>query len=213
MRLGSLIITGVFLQQTTNVYLPVAPPNPITVTVTSNGTALATLSTSLTTVGTPTITFTNVTSAGYLGTIYVQGQAHGSTTITASAPGYTNAVATVMVNDSGFTFGGSYNGGLNTNSTSGPTQIPVYPSILNPGTLTFYNNAYFNPGLGGTTVTITSSNPAVGTIGSVVFNGGEQYIYTSFKPLTDGTTNINITQPSGFSTPSQYTGFTATVTN
>jgi hypothetical protein len=209
------VITGVNLQQTTNVYLPVAPPNPVTVTVTSNGPAIATLSESATTVGTTAVTFTNVTNAGYVGAIYVQGQAQGSTTITASAAGYTNAVTTVTVNPSGFTFAGSYSSGLSTSSTSSPVSLPIYPSILNPGTLTYYGQAYFNPGLGGTDVVVTSSNTAVGTITTspVVFNGGESYIYTSFKPLTDGTTNVNIVQPAGFSTPSQYTGFTATVTN
>ena len=208
------VVTGVNIEGSTNVYLPVAPPNPVTVTVTSNGPAIATLSAGATTVGTTTITFTNVTSAGYIGTIYVQGQAIGSTTLTASAPGFTNAIANVTVDPSGFSFVGNYNGGLTTNSTSGPTQIPVYPTILNPGTLTYYSTGQFNPGLGGTSVAITSSNTGVGTIMSpLVFTGGEQYIYTNFKPVADGTTNINIVQPSGYSQPSQYTGFTATVQN
>jgi hypothetical protein len=211
----STVTTGVDIQSVQNVYLPVAPPNPVTVTVTSNGPAIATLSTSATTVGTTTVTFTNVTSAGYLGNIYVQGQATGSTTITASAPGYTNAVSTVTVDPSGFTFGGNYSGGLTLNSAASPFSIPVYPSILNPGTLTYNTYGYFSPGLGGTSVPITSSNTGTATIGTspLVFNGGEQSIYTTVKPVADGTSNITITQPSGFSTPSNYVTIPLTIQN
>jgi len=207
--------TGANLELQNNGFLPVAPPNPVTVTITSNGTSIATLSKSATTVGTTSITFTNVTASGYLPPIFVQGQNIGSTTLTISAPGYTNGTATVTVNPSGFTFAGGYNGGLPTTVGASPTQIAVYPSILNLGTLTYAGTAQLNPGLGGTNVVVTSSNTAVGTITTspVVFVGGEPstYLFTSFKPLAPGTTNINITQPQGFSASSQYTGFTATV--
>ena len=69
--------TGLNLENTTNVYLPVAPPNPVTVTVTSSGPDIATISTDGTVVGGSTLTFTNVTSAGYLPAIYVQGRHWG----------------------------------------------------------------------------------------------------------------------------------------
>jgi hypothetical protein len=211
---NSTVLTGVNIQTTQSVYLPVAPPNPVTVTVVSNGPAIATLSPNATTVGTTSITFTNVTSAGYVGNIYVQGQALGSTTITASAPGFSNAVSNVTVNPSGFVFDTGYGQGFTTNSTSSPTQIGVYPALLNPGTLTYNTTGYFNPGLGGTSVVITSSNTGVGTVTSpLVFNGGESYIYTKFTPVADGTTNVTITQPSGYSTPSQYITIPVTVQN
>ncbi len=205
------VLTGANLQVSTYVYVPVAPPNPVTVTVTSNGPAIATLSSSATVVGSTTVAFPNVTTAGYL-SLYVQGQGVGTTTLTVSAPGYTNAVTNVTVDPSGFTFAGSYNSGLSTSSTSGPTTVAIYPTVLNPGSLTEYTTAMLNPGLSGTSVGVTSSNTATGTVTSpIIFNGGETYLNTSFQPLAAGTTNINLVQPTGFTTASQYTGFTATV--
>jgi hypothetical protein len=204
--------TGANLQMYNYVSLPVAPPNPVTVTVTSNDPALVTLSKSTTAVGTASLTFTNVSSAASLA-FYVQGQSVGSTTITVSAPGYTNATATINVYPSGFTFGGQYSNGLSTTATSSPTTLTVYPTILNPGVFTSNTTAQFNPGLGGTSVQVTSSNTGVGTITTspLVFNGGENYIQTTFKPYATGTTTLNIVQPSGYSTPSQYVSIPATV--
>jgi hypothetical protein len=207
------VVTGANLEITTAPSLPVAPPNPITVTVTSNGPAIATISKSGTVVGGTSLTFTNVTSAGQLPAIYVQGQSIGSTTLTVSAPGYTNGTATVAVNPSGFTFGGSYAGGLSTTTAASPTVLLVYPSILTPGSLTYITSALVNPGIGNISVGVTSSNTGVGTITTspVIFSGGSSTLQTSFKSVAPGTTGINIVQPGGFNTPSQYAGFTATV--
>ncbi len=210
----SNVITGANLQSSISVTLPVAPPNPVTVTVTSNGPAIATISKSGTVVGGTTLTFTNVTSSGNLPTIYVQGQTTGTTTITASAAGYTNGVGNVTVYPSGFTFAGSYSGGLNTTATATPTTLTIYPTILNPGTLTYYTtNVTVNPGLGGTSVPLTSSNTSVGTITTspLIFNGNESYMQTTFKPAAAGTSTITIGVPAGFSTPSQYQQINATV--
>jgi hypothetical protein len=212
---GTTQTTGSHLEVQNNGYLPVAPPNPVTVTITSNGPSIATLSTNATTVGTTTLTFTNVTASGYLPPFFVQGQSVGSTTLTISAPGYTNGTATITVNPSGFTFAGAYNSGLPATAGAAPTQLSVYPSILTPGTLAYAGVAQLNPGLGGTNVVVTSSNTAVGTITTspVVFNGGEPntYLPTGFKPVAAGTTNINITQPQGFTGSSLYTSIPATV--
>ena len=107
--------TGANLETTLGIGLPVAPPNPITVTVTSNGPAIATLSNSGTVVGGTTLTFTNVTSTN-VGTIYVQGQTVGTTTITVSAPGYTNGIGNITVNPAGFAFNGDHSFMTYTNS-------------------------------------------------------------------------------------------------
>jgi hypothetical protein len=207
------VVTGANMQVTTAASLPVAPPNPVTVTVTSNGPAIATISTSGTVVGGTTLTFTNVTGAGQLPAIYVQGQNVGSTTLTVSAPGYTNGTAKVDVNPSGFTFAGLYNGGLSTTTSASPIALTVYPSILNPGTLTYITGALLNPGLGPVSVGITSSNTGVATITTspLTFSGGSSSLPTSFKPVAPGTTTVNIVQPQNFSTPSQYGSFNATV--
>ena len=122
----SNVITGANMENTTSIFVPVAPPNPVTVTVTSDGPAIATVSKSGTVVGGTTLTFTNVTSGGQLPSFYVQGQSIGSTTLTVSAPGFTNGTATITVYPSGFSFDGNYNGGLNTTATAAPTGLQIY---------------------------------------------------------------------------------------
>jgi hypothetical protein len=84
---------------------------------------------------------------------------------------------------------------------------------LNPGTLTYYTTSTLNPGLGGVSVAVTSSNTATGTISTspLVFMDDSTQLNTSFVPVATGTTNITITQPAGFSTPSQYVVIPATV--
>ena len=97
------VTTGVGMETTLNLYLPIAPLAPVTVTVTSTAPATATISKSGTVTGVTTLTFTNVTSS-YVGTISVQGQRAGSTTITESAPGFTTGSGTIAVDPSGFSF-------------------------------------------------------------------------------------------------------------
>lgn len=202
--------TGAKLQNTNNVYLPVAPPNPITVTVTANGATIATVSKDGTVVGGTSITFTNVTTSGYLPAFYIQGQATGSTTITASAPGYTNAISDITVNPSGFAFSGDQS--FTTSVTSGQRSLTVYSFSLVPGTLTLQGNYALNPGLS-ENVAVTSSNTAVGTItGSpLVFAPTDYQHAVNFQPVATGTSTITVVPPAGFSTPSQGQQITATV--
>jgi hypothetical protein len=203
--------TGVNLEGTLGIGLPVAPPNPVTVTVTSNGPAIATISNSGTVIGGNTLTFTNVTSTS-VGTIYVQGQSVGSTTITVSAPGYVNGSGIVTVDLGGFAF--YYDQDFTTTTASSPTNLTLYPVSLTPGTLTVVQYGFqLNPGLGAISVPVMSSAPGVGTITAspVVFNPGDASDSTSFKPVAVGTSTITAGTPTGFSTPSQYGQATATV--
>jgi hypothetical protein len=208
------VTTGLNLETTTSASLPVAPPNSITVTVTSDDPAVALISKSASSPGVPVLTFTNITGAGGLPTIYVQGQSIGSTTLTISAPGYSNDTAVVTVNPSGFSFAGSNNSGLNTTAGASPTTLQIYPTILNPGTLTYStDNAAVSPGVAPLSVTVTSSNTNAGTITTspIVFNGGDGPKPTTFKPNATGTSTITIVPPAGFSTPTQYQQINATV--
>jgi hypothetical protein len=212
----SNVETGINLENSLSINLPQTPPNPVTVTVTSNGPAIATISNSGTVMGGTTLTFTNVTSTN-VGTIYVQGQSIGSTIITVSAPGYTNGTGNVTVDQSGFSF--YYDSSsFSTTTTSTPTTLYVCPSSLTPGTLTVINpNLQVNPGIGTVNVPVVSSDLLVGTIttSSLAFTGGDGYLTTSFQPLAPGTTNITAstpTTPAGFSAPSNYNQITATVT-
>ncbi len=209
--LNGNLTAGVKLENTDSVYLPVSPPNPITVTVTANGATIATVSKDGTVVGGTAITFTNVTGAGYLPSFYVQGQAAGSTTITASAPGYTNAIANITVNPSGFAFYGDQS--FTANTTDSARLLGVYTWTLNPGTLTLQSSGLgLNPGVS-VSVPVTSSTTAVGTISGspVTFSPTDTSHNISFQPVAAGTSTLTVVPPTGFSTPSQGQQITATV--
>ncbi|WP_221312629.1 beta strand repeat-containing protein [Granulicella aggregans] len=206
-------LTGINLETTLGIYLPQTPPNPITVTVKSNGPLIAVLSNGATVVGTGTLTFTNVTSTS-VGTIYVQGLTEGSTTLKVSAPGYTDGDANIRVDQSGFSFYYGNGSSFTTSVGSNPTQLTVYPVALVHGTLTpdTYNSLYVSPQAGTVNVPITSSAPAVGTVASpLVFAPGASSENLTFTPVATGTSTLNIGTPTGFSVPTDYTTSTATV--
>lgn len=203
--------TGLNLETTLGIYLPQTPPNPVTVTVTSNGPLIGVLSKNGTTVGTNTLTFTNVTSTS-VGTIYVQGASVGATTLKVSAPGYIDGNANIYVYASGFAFYG--NPSFTTTAGSSPYQIGVYPVMLNAGTLTVYtyNGQYVGPSAGTVNVPATSSNTTAGTVASpLVFAPGTSSVNLFFTPLATGSSTLSLQTPTGFSTPSQYEAATATV--
>ena len=86
--------------------------------MTSNGPTIATISKSGTVVGGTSLTFTNVTSTN-VGTVYVQGQTVGTTTVTVAAPGYNNGNGNITVMPSGFVINPSQ-GAINDQYTCGP---------------------------------------------------------------------------------------------
>jgi hypothetical protein len=175
------------------------------VTVTTNGPSIATVSNGSTVVGGPSYTFTNVTTTN-VGTIWIQGQPLGSTTITVSAPGYTSGIGLATVNPSGFVL---QTGDFATTNTSPATTIPIYAAVLDPATLDYVGSAQLNPGLS-VSVPFSSSDMNVGTIApspSVQFNGGAASENATFTPAgTVGTSTLTLGTPTGaagFSTPSQ----------
>lgn len=200
----SAFTTGTRLQNSLGIYLPIAPPtgHPVTVTVTSGTPGVATLSTSATTAGTATLTFTNVTSS-YVGTIYVQGQSVGTSTLTESAPGYTTGTSTLTVDKSGFAF---YYSDQNfaTTTFSGTSTATVYTAVLDPTTQQILNFQYpLNPGVGPVTVPLTDSDTTVATISpaALTFNTGDSAQNVTIQPVAAGTANITLSTPTGFSTP------------
>ncbi len=205
--------TGLHLQTSMYLYLPQTPPNPLTVTVTSNGPQIAVLSKDGTVVGGTTLTFTNVTTTN-VGTIYIQGQSLGATTLTVSAPGYTNGNGNITIDPSGFGIVSASD--FSTSTTSNPTTLTVYPVSLTPGTLSLINYGFsLAPGFGNISVPVVSGTPRVGTITTspLVFTpGGQAYQQTNFQPLAVGSSVLSVQAPSGFSTPTQYQQVTATVT-
>ena len=206
--------TGLGLEAGLNISLPVPPPNPVTVTVTSNGPLVALLSKDATTIGSASLTFTVPAGTTNLGTIYIQGQSVNSTTLKVNAPGYVDGDANIKVYSAGFSF---YNGNYSTISTSvgaNPSQLYVYPVLLNAGILTpyTYNDLYVSPSAGTVSVPITNSTPSVGTVVSpITFAPGSTQSIITFTPVASGTTTINIGTPTGFSVPTDYTTSVATV--
>ncbi len=197
------LLTGSSLQISTYTYLSVTPPVPVTVTLTMANSAIATISTANTTVGTASINFPGIANSSGL-TYYLQGQSVGSTTITISAPGYNNQIVNVTVDPSGFVI--TSPGNFTTTTASANTTINVQPAILNPGLLTINSYGALNPGLGTVAVPVGSTSPQVGSVSTsnVKFTAGIGLLSFTFHPLTVGTSNIVIvSQPAGFTAPSQ----------
>ncbi len=205
--------TGANLEKELNISLPLAPPNPVNVTVTSEGPSIFLISTDGTVVGTTSVTFMGVNSTSNM-TVYVQGVSTGSSTIKVSAPGYIDGTGTVTVYPSGFTFDSDAD--FTTYATAGAYSIPVYPALLNTGTDTIFQDYYqlVSPAAGTVNLPVTSSNTAVGTIVTSPLSfapGASVPVYAQFQPVATGTSTITLGTPTGFTTPSQYTTATATV--
>jgi uncharacterized repeat protein (TIGR01451 family) len=200
---GKDLQTGLFIS------LGATPPSAVTVTVTSSNTGITTITKDPLVAGTSSVTFTNVTSTS-VGTIYVQGRSLGSTTVTVQAAGYNDGISDVRVDPSGFIINDS---DFTTTRFSANRAIRVDAARLNPTTLNYVTTQEVRGGFS-VSVGLTSSNTTVGDIiGSpVVFNGGDNFIATMlFDPKANGTTDIRVTTPAGFSTPSNFQQITATV--
>lgn len=207
----SVLTTGVNLEVGTYVYLSQNPPTPVTITVVSSNPAVAVVSSSSTIAGAASTTFPNVVN-GATQSYYVQGQSVGTSTITVTAPGYQSTTMTVTVDPSGFQIA---TGNISTTTFSPTSSVYVQPVILNPATLTVIGNASLNPGISTVNIPIASSAPQVGTITTPYsFTGGSSSAFTVFSPIAAGTTNLSISTPPGFSTPSPAATqqITATVT-
>ncbi len=206
---------GVHLQNSIGIYLPVAPPagHPVNVTVTSSNAAIATLSTSATTVGTASVTFTNVTGTT-VGTLYIQGQGVGTATITESAAdsttgaqNYTSGTNTLTVDPSGFTYYYGQHPPFTTTTFSSATQINVYTTTFENGNI-YYIGLPLSPGVTPATVAVTDSAPSVGTISSaaLVFNPGDGSHSFNFQPVSAGVATVAISTPAGYTTGTYVSG-------
>jgi hypothetical protein len=196
------------LQMQVSVSLGAVPPNPVTVTVRSNSPALATVTRDGSVAGGTSVTFTNVTGT-FVGTLYVQGRALGTTTLTVEAAGYNDGTSNVTVDPSGFVLNMN---DITTNIFAANTSVRVDAARLNPATLAWVTTQELRGGLT-VSVPVTSSNTAVGTIvGSPAeFAGGDSFRNLAFDPAAGGTTTISIGTPAGFTTPSTFQSITATV--
>ncbi|MDT8068261.1 MAG: PKD domain-containing protein [Terriglobia bacterium] len=196
---------GKDLQQPNTVTLNTAPASPVAVTVTSNSTAVAVLSTDPASAGTGSLTFNNIT--GSTPNFYIQGISIGSTTLTVSAPGYADTTIHVTVNPSGFIMDtGSFNANVNDTKT-----VNIAPAVLDSTTLNYIGLQPLRGGVSAS-VGLTSSNTAVGTITTpVAFASNQSVGSATFHALADGETTLATVAPAGFSTPMTYGSITASV--
>jgi hypothetical protein len=184
-----------------------APPAPVSVTISTGGSNAVLLSASPTTVGSTSLTFSNITSASSQ-TFYVQGITPGTTTaLTVSVggdnPAYAPSTTTVQIVPTGFLmYDGVYNGALSTTTLAANTPITLYSWALNPSTLQPLPNSSFNynqPARPGVTVSVpvasSDSTTGVITTSPVVFNANASSASTAFQPRGSGTTVLSVAPP------------------
>jgi len=207
------VTVGRDLQTSVGISLAVTPPSPVTVTVTSSNPDLVLIAPDSTSVGTSTVTFSNVTGT-FAGTVYVQGLLdQGSVSIIAQAAGYNDGSGSVVLGASGFIIDPRYLSSINTTAQAANTTVRITAARLD----SFGNLAAYQALRGGLNVSVpvTSSNTAVGVITTspVDFPGGSSTVATEFDPVAVGSTVISVLPPVGspFSTPSNYQKITATV--
>ena len=209
-------VTGKGLTVGANAGFAQTPPAPVTVTITSSNPGVALLSTSLSTAGSASIHFVNVTSSS-IPTFYVLGVSNGggtgaaTSTLTVSAAGYTPMTGTITVNPSGFIIAGYDPITVNTTTFSGTVGVTVAPAILNPTTLTVNTpcgnpnytggNCLLNIGTPPISIGLANSSTATGTLASsaLTVTPAAYYTSTTFQPSLPGTSTISLpTQPVGF---------------
>jgi hypothetical protein len=197
------------LQQSISVTLDAAPPAPVSVTLQTGAASTATIASTGTVEGTGTVTFNNVTTAT-VGTVFIQGRALGTTSLTAQAVGYQLSTSTITVDPSGFIINSP--GVINTTANAANSSVQITPARLNPTTLNFSANQAVRGGLS-VNVPVSTTNPAVGvmTPTTAAFTGGQSSVNVAFDPLAVGTTQITVGLPSGFSLPGQFVSINATV--
>src|SRR5262249_34127635 len=154
---------------------------------------IATVSTSSTVAGGTSISFPN--TSGQVQTYFVQGIAPGTTTLTVHAPGYTDAIVTVTVFNSGFVLTkNSFTASVGSN-----TAVGIASAVLLPGTLDVFELQPLRPGVT-VQVPIASSDTTIGTVVSPISVTGSSGS-TTFHAVAAGTTNLTLTTPAGYSTP------------
>ena len=206
---------------TLSISLQSGPPTSETMTITSNDSTHFLLSTSPTVVGSASVQVTLTAGSASVPTVYLQGQNFNNnatawtTSVTATAIGYTGGSGTQTLYPSGLGFN---NSSFSVSKSGSPVTMTVGLNVLNPSTLTFFGQGTLGPQGASPTFTITSGTPATGTItgnpGTFTVNGSTYSQNTSFQPVAVGTTVLTINQPTGYisSTSSNWPSqITATV--
>ena len=201
---------GAGLQRSSSASLGASNHGGVTVRITSSNPAVMLVSPNSTTAGTP---FVDVVVGNGSTTVpfYVQGVegTTGATTVTISAPGFTDGTATITVQQPGVMIAG-----LSTSVTGGGADDHFYAYI---GTISGSSVSVQNVRAGGTplTVTIQSDNTAAGQITTTAVTGASVtapittgLYYTpgsvgaggmAFRPIAAGSATVTVSIP-GFVT-------------
>jgi hypothetical protein len=124
----------------------------------------------------------------------------GSTTLTASAPGYADGTGTITMTPSGFVLAGPNDVGASFQTfQSLSTTLTVYSARLDASGK--YVEKQPLRASFGSTVTVNVSSTSAGTVtpSSVTFNPGDGSATTSFRAVNTGSATITVQTPSGFS--------------
>jgi hypothetical protein len=190
-------LVGVDLQVSGSLTLQAAPPSPVAVSVTVADPSVLLISTNPALAGSASLLF-NHSGSTFVGTLYFQGLAIGTTTVTVSVDGYTTREATVEVTPSGVYINRT---DFTTTTFSNNVNIGVRTVRLSPVTNNFAAIQSVRGGIN-LAISLTSSDPAVGEIASpvsIAANGNSES--AAFTPVDAGATTVTISQPLGFTVP------------
>jgi hypothetical protein len=182
-----------------SISLAAAPPSSRSLTLTSNSPNLL-IANSPSGPFSQSITLQLTGGSSAVGTFSMQSLASSGTgQLTASASGYNDGADTVSLTPSGIEW---FNGPFSTTTFSADTTLTLIAAQLAPGTLNLQSFQNVRTGLA-VNVTVTSSDPTIGTIvtSPVNITADTNSATTKFHPLTAGTSNLVIATPSGFTTP------------
>jgi hypothetical protein len=189
----------------------------VLVTLTSNSPANLLLSTTPTAAGFSSITVTipaGFTSASYFAQAL---SASGTVTHTASSPNFNPRTATITLAPSGVVIAGPNGLGapfFNASVSGGAVPVTVYMAMLNPGSPSSFSGTTqaLRGGLASLQVSLSSTNTGVGTIASpVTITSGSDNAVTQFTPVSQGSTTVSVATPAGFTTSSNDTSLSVSV--
>ncbi len=200
---------GKNLEHPISISVGAAPASDLTVTLTVTGRML--LSTTGTDGGSTSINVT-IPANTYSGTFYMYGlDSTGTAAITASASGYASGTATENLTPSGVRIYVPYYPYNILQATAGTTQAVTIQTVQLDST----GNIVGSQPLAGNqtlTVSLSSSNPAAGTVPATAsITGGNDTGTVPFTAKAAGTTTLAVTQASGYTAPNLYTSIQANV--
>lgn len=199
---------GLGLQRPDAIGLLPAPASATDVSLTVADPAIATLSTDPRVSGSDSLRFEGVTGRT-VGTVYVQGQAMGNTLLTIQAPGYPDRELAVSVGPAGIYFD-TTSASVTASASPIPASWTLRSAALDPVSRAFIENQPLAPG-NALMVEVGSANPYIAEVSNlyagtfptpVSLAEGNDSVSGNVYPITAGTTRLSISQPAGFSAPS-----------